>query len=269
MSLPSSTFAAHDAAGYEQMMGRWSRRLAPLFVHFSGAAGASRVLDLGCGTGVLSQALLDANAAAQVHGVDVSPAYVAEAQRRVGQRATFAEGDACALALPDASFDHVLSLLVLHFVPQPARAIAEMRRVCRPGGTVAAAVWDARGGYVVNRMFFDTAALLDDAADALRQRNFTRPLTRPGQLAQAWRDAGLVDVQDTQLLIRMEFSHFDDWWAPYLGREGPIAEYVQRLDEPGRQRLKDALRAAYLDGEEDGPRSYAAVAWAVRGRVPG
>jgi len=268
MTSTTSTFSAHDAAAYEQMMGRWSRRLAPLFIQFGGVGAGERVLDLGCGTGVLSEALLEAAPDVAVHGVDVAPSYVAEAQRRLGGRATFAEGDACRVGLADASFDRVLSLLVLHFVPEPQRAIAEMRRVCRPGGTIAAAVWDARGGYVVNRMFFDTAAMLDDEAAALRKRNFTRPLTRPGQLGQAWQNAGLTDVVETQLLIRMTYANFEDWWSPFLGREGPIAAYVSGLDEGRRHRLREALRAAYLDGEEDGPRSYAAVAWAVRGHVP-
>ena len=268
-ATPSSTFTAHDGAAYERMMGRWSRRLAPGFLAFAGVPGPHEVvLDLGCGTGVLTEALLACAPQARVQGVDLSPAYVAQARERLAGRARFAVGDACALDLPDSAFDRVLCLLVLHFVPQPERAIAEMMRVCRPGGTVAAAVWDAAGGYVANRMFFDTAALVDPQADARRSRNYTRPLTRPGQLAQAWHAGGLQDIESTQLLIRMDFEHFEDWWSPYLGREGPIAEYVATLDAVTRERLEAALRRAYLAGEPDGPRSFAAVAWAVRGRVP-
>jgi hypothetical protein len=133
---------------------------------------------------------------------------------------------------------------------------------------VGAAVWDARGGFVANRIFFDTAAALDPAADERRARNYTRPLTRPGEFGAAWRAAGFTEVEETTLAIRMDFEHFDDYWAPYSAKDGPQSEYVATLDDAGRSRLRDALRRAYLDGEPDGPRSYAALAWAVKGRAP-
>jgi hypothetical protein len=114
-------------------------------------------------------------------------------------------------------------------------------------------------------MFFDTAAALDPKAGERRARNYTRPMTRPGELAAAWRAAGFHDVTETVLGIRMEFMSFADYWAPYIGREGPGAEYVGTLDEAARARLREAVKSAYLDGEADGPRSYAALAWAVRG----
>jgi SAM-dependent methyltransferase len=180
----------------------------------------------------------------------------------------FDVGDACAMTFADHSFDRALSLLVLHFVPQGDRAISEMRRVVKPGGVVAAAVWDVRGGFVANRMFFDTAAALDAKANALRAQNYNRPMTKPGELARAWRDAGLQEVIETTLSLRMEFTSFEDYWAPYDGKEGPAAQYVRSLGTPERSRLIDAVRAAYLDGEPDGPRSYAALAWAVKGLVP-
>ena len=166
------------------------------------------------------------------------------------------------------AYDRALSLLMLHFVPEPQRAISEMRRVTRPGGVVAAAVWDARGGVVMNRIFFDTAAALNPNANAARGRNFTRPLTGPGQLAAAWRAAGLDGVTDSMLTIRMEFANFADYWAPYAGKDGPYASYVSTLDDAQRESLIDALRLAYCDGDADGPRSFAASAWAVRGIVP-
>jgi hypothetical protein len=162
----------------------------------------------------------------------------------------------------------VLSLLVLHFVPQAERAVAEMRRVARPGAVVAAAVWDARGGFVANRIFWDTAALLDPKADELRARNYTRPMCRPGELASAWRTAGLKDVCQTTMTIRMDFESFDNFWAPYLSRQGPSADYVAGLDAARKTTLRDQVRKAYLVGDLDGARSYAASPWAVRGIVP-
>lgn len=268
-STASSTFNAADGAGYELQMGRWSRRLADPFLDFTGAAADEDILDVGCGTGCLADALTRRVAFRRLHGIDFSPVYIEHARRlHRDPRVGFDVGDACALDLPERSFDRVLSLLVLHFVPRTEQAVAQMRRVARPGAVVAAAVWDARGGFVANRIFFDTAAALDPRAAERRARNYTRPLTRPGELGQAWRAAGLTQVTEAALTIRMEFASFDDYWGPYEGRDGPGAEYMATLTAPERERLRDAVRAAYLDGEADGPRSYAAVAWAVRGVAP-
>src|SRR5262249_12837859 len=143
-----------------------------------------------------------------------------------------------------------------------------MRRVARPGATVAAAAWDARGGLVAHRLFHDTAAALDPAAAARRARAFTRPMTRPGDLEAAWRPAGPAGVVAAGTATPMEFASFDDYWAPYLGKDGPGAEYIATLDEASVARLREAVRSAYLDGEPDGPRSYVAVAWTVKGTVP-
>jgi len=268
MSL-SSSFMASDADAYEQQMGRWSRRLAEPFLDFVGTRDGESVLDVGCGTGSLSFALKARCKSSIVRAVDFSPVRVAHAvQRNRDPGLTFEVGDACGLRFADASFDRVLAQLVLHFVPQPERAVAEMRRVARPGATVAAAVWDVRGGYVTNRMFFDTAAMLDPAGEARRSRSYTRPMTRPGELAGAWQAAGLSEVVDSSLTIRMEFTDFEDYWQPFVGKAGPGADHMQALPADNRSALRDAVRRAYLDGEPDGPRSYAATAWAVKGRAP-
>lgn len=269
MSTPSTTFVATDGTAYERLMGRWSRRLAPLFCDFADVGAAVHVLDVGCGTGHLAATVAARSPRARIDAVDLADAYLAHAQAQYPEpRIHFAHGDACALPFADGGFDAVLSMLVLHFVPRTAAAVAEMRRVAEPGARVAAAVWDIRGGFVANRLFFDTAAMLDPAAAERRRTNYTRPMTRPGELAQAWRAAGFVDVADAALQIRMEFASFADYWAPYLGSEGPAADYVRTLNDTQRGALEAAVRAAYLDGEADGPRSYAATAWAVRGTVP-
>lgn len=265
----SSTFVAADGDGYELQMGRWSRRLCEPFLDFTGTATGEDILDVGCGTGCLAQALVRRCQFRQLRGIDFSPVYVAHATRHnADPRITFEVGDACALDLPNHSFDRVLSLLVLHFVPNTERAIAEMLRVARPGAVVAAAVWDARGGFVANRIFFDTAAALDPNATERRARNYTRPMTRPGELGNAWRAAGFQQVSEIMLSIRMEFTSFEDYWAPYEGKDGPGAEYMATLAPADRATLREAVRLAYVDGEVDGPRSYAAVAWAVKGVAP-
>lgn len=268
-SSQSSTFAAADGDSYQLQMGRWSRRLVGPFLDFVGTADDERVLDVGCGTGCLAFALAERCNVKEVQGVDFSPAYIDHARRHNRDpRLRFDVGDACELAYPDRSFDRVLSLLMLHFVPRTEQAVAEMCRVARPGAVVGAAVWDARGGFITNRMFFDTAAALDPKANERRARNYTRPMTRPGEFGRAWRAAGLTDVVETTLSIRMEFASFDDYWAPYEGKEGPQAEYVATLSAGDKQRLREAVRLAYVDGEADGPRSYAALAWAVKGIRP-
>jgi hypothetical protein len=157
---------------------------------------------------------------------------------------------------------------MLHFVPKADLAVAEMRRVARPGATVAAAVWDARGGLVANRILFDTAAALDPRANARRARNFTRPMTRPGELAKAWTTAGFVDVEQTSLTIRMEFASFDDYWRPHTGKEGPTAEYVASLTDPERANFVRLCAWLIWTARTTVPRSYAASAWAVKGRTP-
>ncbi len=265
----SSTFVAADGDGYELVMGRWSRRLAVPFLDFAGIQDGDRVLEVGCGTGSLSQTIVERSRPSEVRAIDLAPAYVDYARsRNRDPRVVFEVGDACAIEFADHTFDRVFSMLVLHFVPRAAEAISEMRRVAKPGGVVAAAVWDVRGGLVANRMFLDTAAALDPEANKRRAWNYTRPMTRPGELGRTWREGGLRDVEESTLGIRMEFTSFEDYWAPYEGRDGPAAEYMASLGEAERARLKDAVRATYLDGDPDGPRSYAALAWAVKGIAP-
>jgi SAM-dependent methyltransferase len=267
--MVSSTFATSSGAGYEQVMGRWSRRLAGKFADFSGCRDGETMLDAGCGTGSLTGVLAARTTTAKIHALDFSPVYVDYARKQFPDpRITFRTGDIGALPYDNAFFDRVLSLLVLHFVPDTGKAVSELRRVARPGGIVAAAVWDARGGFVANRIFFDAAAALDPKGHERRAKNFTRPMTRPGELGAAWRKAGFVDIRETELAIRMEFQSFNDYWTPFTGKDGPSAEYLSTLEPAQATRLHDLVRAAYLDGEEDGPRSYAAVAWAVSGAVP-
>jgi SAM-dependent methyltransferase len=268
-AFETSTFVSGNGDGYELQMGRWSRRLAPLLIDFAGISGAERVLDVGCGTGNLSFALARNPAIGGICGLDCSEEYVDFAERsNPDPRVRFQVGDACRLPFPDASFDHSLSMLALQFVPRVDIAVGEMRRVTRGGGTVSAATWDTRGGFVAYRMICDAAAMLDQRGGAWRARSLTRPMSRPSELQRVWIAAGLRNVVQDTRTIRMDFACFDDFWSPAEGREGPIAEYVTTLESEAKARLREAVRLAFLDGEDDGPRSYAATAWVVRGEVP-
>jgi SAM-dependent methyltransferase len=160
-------------------------------------------------------------------------------------------------------------MLVLPAVlPQPEQAVAEMRRVTRPGGVVCAAFWDSPGGAVANRMFWDTAAALDKTAAAARDRTMGRAIYAPGALPRIWADAGLVEIDLQSLMIRMDFANFADYWSPYASGEGMLGDYVASLDPARRDRLHQHLRSAYLCGRPDGERSFVAVALSCRGIVP-
>jgi SAM-dependent methyltransferase len=266
-TAPPSVFPAHDGGGYELLMGRWSRRLAPLLIEFGGVADGDSVLDVGCGTGSLSFALLEAANVAAVTGIDQAEVYLEYARRRSADlRFTFRHADARALPFPDGSFDRAFSMLVLHFIPDVEHAVAEMRRVVRPGGRVTAAVWDLFGGLPVFRLLWDTAAVLDPTAE--RPRALFDPLSAPGEMGAMWQQVGLTEVEQTSLTIRMDFADFADYWRPLDSGDGPAGMYLAALSDEARATLREHVRRGFLCNRPDGPRSFASTAWACRGTVP-
>lgn len=266
--MPSS-FNVNRAAGYEQLMGRWSQKLAPLLIQFAGIDDGERILDVGCGTGSLTFALPQAADVREVVAIDYSPVFVEETRRRNhDRRIAVREADACALPFQDGHFDRALSLLVLHFVTDAAKAVSEMRRVVRSGGVIAAAVWDHLGGLPSMRMMWDTVAASSGAAREARSRYLFQPMMRPDEMKQCFIEQGLADVEQTSLVIRMDYRSFDDYWEPIAAGEGPLGKYVSALDPAERAETDAAVRAAYEGGQPDGPRSFAAVAWACRGVRP-
>jgi SAM-dependent methyltransferase len=266
--LRSSTYRASDGPAYERFLGRWSRLLAGPFADFARLPADGRVLDVGCGTGSLAITLADRRRRGRVAGIDIAPPYIAFARSR-GAAVEFAVGDAGRLPYAaDCSFVAALAQLSLNFVPDAAAAVREIRRVVQPGGIVAGAVWDFRGGLVFQRLFWDTAAGLDPAAGAARDRLFSSPLALPDGLPALWREAGLAAIERNSITIRMEYADFVDYWEPLLGGQGPVGAYVESLSTKRRRQIAERVRAAYLSGAPDGPRSLTATAWAVRGIVP-
>jgi SAM-dependent methyltransferase len=269
LSHASSTFHATDGAAYEVWLGRWATRLANAFLDFVEFPETGDLLDVGCGTGALTFAMTDRSPARTVTGVDLSAPFISYAQsRRTGDRPVFEIGDACALKFADGRFAGVTAHLVFLFIPRPTAALREMRRVTRSGGTVAAVVWDSRGGLVFQRMLWDTAVAIDPGARAARDSLFANPVAIPGGLAGYFDEAGLENIRTQSLTIRMDFMNFEDYWQPFLGGQGPVGTYFANLSPALSARIKTAVYDAYCSGSPDGPRSLAASAWAVQGKVP-
>jgi SAM-dependent methyltransferase len=265
MSSPPDTWA--NGAAYEPYVGRWSRLVGREFLAWLAVAPGSRWLDVGCGTGALTQTILETAAPRAVRGIDSSGAHVAFAREQVrDERASFETGDAQELPISSGGWDAAVSGLVLNFVPQPERMAAEMIRVVRPGGTVAAYVWDYAGKMQLMRHFWNAAAALDPGAAQLDEgRRF--PICHPERLADLFRGAGLEAVGARPIDIPTDFRDFDDYWQPFLGGQGPAPGYVVALSAERQAALRERLRAA-LPTAVDGSIPLVARAWAVRGTRP-
>lgn len=261
----ASRYTASDPDAYERLMGRWSRRLASLFLDHVGLRAGEATLDVGCGTGSLAAALAERAEPCAVTGIDIAFPFVRFAARRPN-RARYLVGDACALPLADASFDHVLSLLALNFVSNPDQALREMRRVTKTGGRAAVAVWDFGGGLVYQRIFWDVAAALDPAAVRGRARQYSAQLLAPGALTAALKRAGFSDVRDGSLTIRMDYGDFTDYWEPIASATGPVGDYIRSALPTLLEEIRSKIKEAYLSGLPDGHRSMAATAWVATGR---
>jgi SAM-dependent methyltransferase len=256
-----------EAQAYEHFMGRWSRRLAPLFVRFAGVRDADTVLDVGSGTGALTAAVAKVAPSSRIVGIDPSASYVALAQSQHGsRRVLFEVGDAQHMRFDDAMFDRTLSLLVVNFIPDVRKALGEMTRVTKPKGTVAAAVWDYGDGMEMLRAFWDEAVALTPAHATKDERNL--PLCRRGDLAALWRGQGLHDVVEEALTIETRFASFDDFWKPFLEQQGPAGAYAASLSGEDREALRLRLRGRLLGGGPDRAIVMHARAWAVRGTIP-
>ena len=249
---------------YERYVGRWSRLVAREFVDWLNVPAGVRWLDVGCGTGALTQTVLDLADPARIVGVDLSAAFVEHARRAVlDERAEFLVGDAQELPVPDESVDAAVSALALNFVPEPERAAAGLRRVVCAGGTVAAYVWDYADGMQLMRAFWDTAAELDPVVADLDE-SLRFPLCRPEPLRELFAGAGLVGVETRAIDVPTVFADFDDYWSPFLGGQGPAPSYVASLHEDRRHELASRLRER-LPAGADGSIALVARAWAVRG----
>jgi SAM-dependent methyltransferase len=258
-------WASGDA--YEPYVGRWSRLVGREFVGWLDVPPSRRWLDVGCGTGALSEVILQRASPAQVSGIDPSPGFVSFACHRVtDRRVSFQAGDAQTLPVADGTFDATVAGLVVNFIPNQAKAVGEMKRATRPGGVVAAYVWDYADKMQMMRVFWDAAVALDPSAIALDEgRRF--PICHPGPLMDLFQSAGLQGVTVRPIDIPTIFKNFDDYWGPFLGGQAPAPAYCMSLSEDRRAVLRDRIRVG-LPTWDDGSIHLIAGAWAVRGSVP-
>lgn len=250
---------------YEQYVGRWSRRVAPPFLHWLGIPAGRRWLDVGCGTGALCAAIVEHCSPRSVAAVEPSEGFLATAKLHLEGRALLYPGSATAIPLDDSSVDAVVSGLVLNFVPDQRAALAEMARVADQGATIAAYVWDYAGKMELMRLFWDAAVELDPQAAKLDE-GVRFPLCRPAALVELFERSGLGDIAATAIDIPTPFADFEAYWRPFLGGQGPAPAYAMSLPDDARARLRDSLQER-VPVQADGSIALMARAWAVRAGV--
>jgi SAM-dependent methyltransferase len=247
------------AEAYDRFMGRYSEPLAPQLADFASIERGQRVLDVGCGPGALTAELVGRLGPAAVTAADPSEPFVAAARARYPD-VDVQQASAEDLPFPTGSFDAVLAQLVVHFMTDPLQGLREMARVTRQGGTVAACVWDHAGGRGPLSIFWNAAHELDE--DVMDESGL--PGAREGHLLELFRAAGLQDVEDDVLGIRVEHPTFEDWWEPYTLGVGPAGAYLARLAPEGRENLRERCRHQLPSP----PFVLEARAWAACGRAP-
>jgi SAM-dependent methyltransferase len=268
MGAMTETTRVHDwgnTAAYEAYIGRWSRLVAETFLLWLALPSGRRWLDVGCGTGALTQTILAIADPEDVLGVDPTAEFLAAAEAQIiDPRVHFATGDARALPVPSEAYDAVVAGLVLNFVPDPEAAVTEMARAARSGGTVAAYVWDFAGERQFQRYFWEAATALDPAAIPQAQR-MQFALCHAEPLAALLGSAGLQDVVVQAIERPAVFRDLDDYWQPYLAGGSSIAQrYAASLGDVQREALRERLQSI-LPMADDGSIRLLARAWAVRG----
>jgi SAM-dependent methyltransferase len=263
MSDGAATFRA-PADAYDRHIGRYSRELARALIAAAGVRPGSRALDVGCGPGALTTELAELVGAEQVTAVDPSTPFVEACRQRL-PGITVSVAGAEALPFADASFDVALAQLVVNFVADPPAGVREMRRVTRPGGTVAAAVWDYAGEMTLLRRFWDAAVALDPAA-ADRDEGRCMPFCTAGELRGLLSDAGLASVSVAPAEVSAGYAGFEDLWLPLEAGVAPSGAYAASLPAERRDELKSELRRRLGVGDE--PFRLTARAWLATGVVP-
>ena len=261
-NVPGESWSSGGA--YERYVGRWSRLVAREFIRWLAVPEKREWLDVGCGTGALSQMIFETQKPKSIKGIDRSEEQVKTARHAPRHPSVeFEIGDAQALPVEADSVDVAVSGLVLNFVPEPKQMVAEMKRVVRQNGTVALYVWDYAGKMQFMRHFWNAAAALDPAARDLDEgRRF--PICDPHGRLRLFQEAGLAHSEARGIEIAMHFKDFDDFWNPFLGGQGPAPGYVMSLNEERRAQLRERIYNS-LPFAVDGSIPLVARAWAIKG----
>jgi SAM-dependent methyltransferase len=260
----SETFRV-QAEAYDGHVGRYAPQLAAAFCDFAGVRPPMRALDVGCGPGALTAELARRLGAANVSAAEPSEPFAKACRARVpGIEVVVAEAEVMPFA--DRAFDATFSQLVVNFIPDAEAGVREMLRVTRPGGMVAACVWDYAGEMTLLRAFWDAAREVEPELGAARDEGVVMPWCADGELAELWRSAGLKDVRFGALRVHAGYADFEDLWAPFPSGIAPSGAFCAALDDDGRAALKDAYRRRLGVGDE--PFELTARAWAVAGTVP-
>jgi SAM-dependent methyltransferase len=253
-----------SADPYEYFMGRWSRLAARSFLDWLSPAPGLRWLDVGCGSGALSEAVLDRCAVAELTAVDQSEGFVEGVQERLGKLVRCRVGDATALPAENNSVDYTVSGLVLNFIPEPLKALAEMKRVTSEGGIVAMYVWDYAGTMDFLNVFWDAAVMLDSRASDVHER-YRFPNANAESMSGLLEEAGYRDIDSAPIDVETHFGDFEDYWRPFLGGQGPAPAYLASLDDGQKRKIKEHLLDS-LPIQRDGSIRLHARAWAVKGK---
>jgi len=262
---PDSGNIFSDAKAYEAYVGRWSRLVAPQFITWLRIAGGHTWLDVGAGTGVLTQAILQHAAPAKVVGVDLSADYVELARQNIqDNRVEFRVADAAKIVYDAPPFDAAVAGLVLNFVPDYQQAVRNMVQAVRNGGTVAAYVWDYTDKMEMMRYFWDIAQIIDPTAAEMEAVQ-CYSICNPNSLRSLFEAAGLNAVEVAPIDVPTHFKDFDDYWLPFLGAQGSVAKYLRGLSDETRNTIRDHLQQR-LPTTSDGGIALVARAWAVKGK---
>src|SRR5215831_8543532 len=261
--MPEAQIRYEDGAGYERYMGEWSRRVGAVFLDWLAPPPGLKWIDVGCGNGAFTELLIERCAPTEVHGIDPSEAQLAFARTRPAARlAKFSRGDAKALQFQADSFDAATMALVIFFVSDPAKGVAEMARVVRPGGMVAAYAWDIfGGGFTLEPIRIEMRAM------GLTVVNPPSPeASRIDVLCDLWTRAGLSEVETREITVHRTFPDFEDFWTTSLST--PNMRSVIPATAPNDIELLKARVRARLPADATGRITYSARANAVKGRVP-
>jgi SAM-dependent methyltransferase len=263
--MPGAETFRTSTGDYDRHVGRYGPPLALALIDFARVAPPMRALDVGCGPGALTTALVERLGAENVSGVDPSEPFVETCRARL-PGVELAVAPAESLPFADDAFDVALSQLVVNFMSDAEAGVREMARVTRPGGVVASCVWDYAGEMTLLRAFWDAAREIDPERAAAADEGIVMPWCRDGDLDELWRLAGLRDVRSAALVVQADYADFEDLWSPLPTGIAPSGAFCKSLDEDRRDELRSAYR--HRLGVGDGPFTLSARAWAVAGIVP-